>query len=49
MENLKKEIEKTIEGLLPEIGKHVPASYDSILVVSLLLSSIPLITYFILK
>lgn len=49
MENLKKEIEKTIEGMLPEMGKNIYSSYKSILAVSAILSAIPAITYFLIK
>lgn len=49
MENLKKKVEKTIEGMLPELGSRVYSYYKSILAVSIILSAIPVITYFAIK
>jgi hypothetical protein len=49
MTDLKKEIEKTVEGMIPEISHKAISLYKWILAISLILSSTPLISYLILK
>lgn len=49
MKNVKEEIDKSVEGMLPEISQSIYSTYKSILIVALIFSAIPLISYLLFK